>query len=139
MNMPRNNSKEYFLKVWRYVEDVRQSYKKGDLPAVVVVCGVGQKKKTGKSGEFLRKYRRNMCCQHICNALARLSQIEKTWCDSNRKKHTIGTCAENDAADEVLKSIPNQRLSSLNFSDAYRPRTRRVIKYCEVCQKTYGL
>ena len=137
--MPRNNSKEYFQKVWRYVEDIRQSYKKGKLPAVVVVCGIGQNKKTGKSGEFLRKYRINVSSRHICNALSRLAPIEKTWHDSCGKEHTIGTCAENDAADEVLKSCRNQQLTNLNFSDAYRPRTRRIIKYCEVCQKTYGL
>ena len=137
--MPRNNSKEYFEKVWRYVEEIRQTYKKGKLPAVVVVCGIGQNKKTGKSGEFLRKYRRNVSSHHICTALTRLAPIEKKWNDSYGREHTIGTCAENDAADEVLKSYPNKKLASLNFSDAYRPRTRRIIKYCEVCQKTYGL
>ena len=137
--MPRNNSKEYFKKVWRYVEEIRQSYKKGDLPSVVVVCGVGSKKEKGKSGEFLRKYRRNECCWRICNALSRLAPLERIWNDSCGKKRTIGTCAENDAADEVLKSYPNKKLASLEFSDAYRPRPRRIIKYCEVCQKTYGL
>lgn len=137
--MPRNNSKEYFEKVWRYVEEIRRTNKKGNLPAVVVVCGIRQNKKTGKSGEFLRKCRKNICSQHICKALARLAPIEKIWFDSCGKEHTIGSCAENDAADEVLKTYPNQQLASLNFSDAYRPRTRRIIKYCEVCQKTYGL
>lgn len=137
--MPRNNSKEYFEKVWRYVEEIRRTNKKGNLPAVVVICGVGQNKKPGKSGEFLRKYRRSICSQRICKALSRLAPIEKIWLDSRGKKHSIGSCAENDAADEVLKSYQNHQLANLNFSDAYRPRTRRIIKYCEVCQKTYGL
>ena len=137
--MPRNNSKEYFQKVWRYMEEIRHSYKKGNLPAVVVVCGIGQNKKAGKSGEFLRKYRRCACSRRICKALSRLAPIEKIWFDSCGKKHTIGTCAENDAADEVLKFGSIQQLATLNFSDAYRPRTRRIIKYCEVCRKTYGL
>lgn len=139
--MPKDTSKDYYLKVWRYVEYVRRTCKKGNYPAVVVVCGINTLKQEGKSGEFLRRYRsvNGSCNPHLVGALSNLAPLEHKWVDPSRKEHTIGTCAENDAADKILSHVSAVRLNALHFSEAYRPRTRRVVKYCEVCKRTFGL
>lgn len=135
--MPRNGSMDYFLAVWDLMNRER---KRG--PAAVVICGNHTIKKEGISGDFLTRYNSGLFCnQQLCSALASLNKIGHGWVDPNGKAHTIGTCAENDAADKYLNSFPNQTISlnTLLFSDAYRPRTRRMQPYCTVCKRTFGL
>lgn len=135
--MPRNGSMDYFLAVW----DLMNRERKRE-PAAVVICGDDTIKKEGISGDFLKRYNNSLPCnRQLCSALSSLNQIGHGWVDPNGEPHTIGTCAENDAADKYLNSYPDQiiPLNTLVFSDAYRPRTRRIKPYCTVCKRTFGL
>ena len=51
--------------------------------------------------------------------------------------HSIGTCAEQHAANIYMKNIPESNLNNLYFSKALRPRTKEQIAYCDNCQQTF--
>lgn len=54
-------------------------------------------------------------------------------------KNTIGNCAEQHAANNLLILNQNVDIDSIDYSKAIRPRTGEIILYCENCQKILKL
>lgn len=52
-------------------------------------------------------------------------------------KNTVGACSEPHAADKVMKTFPGCKMDELQFSDAYRPRTAKRLRYCQNCKDTF--
>lgn len=57
---------------------------------------------------------------------------------SKRKgcSNIIGACAEPHAADKDVKAL-NCDFDKLEFSNAYRPRTVKRLRYCSNCKQTF--
>ncbi|BDD04438.1 hypothetical protein [Aureibacter tunicatorum] len=53
-------------------------------------------------------------------------------------KNIIGKCAENKAANKVLKIKSKAELLDIQFTKAIRPRTSEPIPRCENCEVVYG-
>lgn len=139
--MPRNGSKPYSSKVWHYMLRICEKVKSRELkwPAAVVVCGTCCYKAAAKSGDLLKDGNRR-CNPRLESAFARFGGIRNKRVLSNGRAYTIGACAEHAAANEVLNTSRNSpRITDLNFSDAYRPRTKRVVHYCEICKGVFDL
>lgn len=49
----------------------------------------------------------------------------------------IGHCAEQHAADKLLKDQPRRMLSDIYFGNAYRPRTGAIIAPCANCTNVF--
>lgn len=53
--------------------------------------------------------------------------------------NTLGRCAEFRAANELLLSNPNLKLSDIKFTPAIRPRTGVVVPRCDNCTNIFGV
>lgn len=135
--MPRNVSWPYFSKVWHYMQLM---CKTGRCPAAVVVCGTRCYKAAAKSGDILDIENR---CRNprLEEAYARFKRESGNKVSRpNGKVDKEWACAERAAANEVLNASCNlPRIADLNFSDAYRPRTRRIVPYCRTCEGVFNL
>ncbi len=61
---------------------------------------------------------------------------------SNGRIYTVGCCAEQRAARDIFNKIPiNQQnkknFRNLVFTEARRPRTMQIIKYCSICKSIF--
>lgn len=119
------------------VKDLRNSHpdvkhRITDYAAVVVACGYARSRTTfsGRSASPVgHKY-----ADVIKSRLEALAPIGEK---RNECKNIVGACAEPHAADLVVKTFPGCRMSELQFSAAYRPRTSRHIKNCKNCKDTF--
>lgn len=53
--------------------------------------------------------------------------------------NTVGCCGEFHAGNELLLKNPSATPTSVNFTDAIRPRTGEVVPPCENCTSIFGL
>ena len=52
-------------------------------------------------------------------------------------KSRIGHCAEQHAADKLLKDQPRSTICDIYFGNAYRPRTGTIIAPCDNCTSVF--
>lgn len=52
--------------------------------------------------------------------------------------NTIGACAEDVAANLVLRHVNVTNLNELSFTEAIQPRTFRSRPWCQNCEKIFG-
>ncbi len=50
----------------------------------------------------------------------------------------VGCCAEFNAGNELLLNNPSATASQVNFTEAIRPRTGKVVPMCDNCKATFG-
>ncbi len=111
----------------------RRPHRITDYSAVVVACGYerGSKIYDGFSKspvgyDYVPRLRDRL------NALAPIGE-KRLGCEN-----IVGACAEPHAANAVLREYHGCRMSELQFSDAYRPRTARRKRNCDNCKDVFS-
>lgn len=70
-------------------------------------------------------------------------KIPGHYVDSHTKQiRFLGTCAEDDAASQVLRGLGianGFNLNNLGFTIPIRPRTGSKKSYCDTCKQIFGL
>nr|WP_306552729.1 DUF4329 domain-containing protein [Chryseobacterium sp. WG23] len=54
------------------------------------------------------------------------------------RTNPVGCCAEFNAGNNLLLNNPSAIPSQINFTDAIRPRTGKVVPMCDNCKTTFG-
>lgn len=121
----------------RRVKRVRQAHPRvkhriTDYTAAVVACGCINNNRTFSG------YSASPNGHHFSEKIrVRLESLAPIGSKRKECKNIIGACAEPHAADKVIKACPACNITQLQFSDAYRPRTGRRIRYCQNCKDTF--
>lgn len=102
-----------------------------DYPAVIVAC-----KCLWKSDIYFGESRSPVNYKYEERIKNRLELLGNICSKRKECPNIIGSCAEPHAADKVVKVL-NCDLDKLKFSNAYRPRTTKVIRYCLNCKQTF--
>lgn len=103
------------------------------LPSVMIGCECNSTTEIGESGAKLKEKDFHPLLRNKLLELGSIGNIIE------RCKNPIGNCAEDDAANKVLKndsSITN--LHQLAFTMPLRPRTFSLIPTCENCEYVFG-
>lgn len=111
-------------------------WKMKDYPAMIVGCKYGEHRVCGRSnGSALYNLRRGK--RRFLPLLENALQIER---QKHLKNISIGSCAEDDAANKILQNnLKITSLYQLNFTIAIRPRTGQKEPYCQICKNIFGL
>lgn len=108
-----------------------------DLPIVSVACELNGIKKANDNGSYdnypiFLKQKFNQNCAPIGTRIRQ----------NNGRYYTIGRCAEQRSARDIFNHIPvaqhnNANFKNLEFTEARRPRTMQIIKYCSNCKNIF--
>jgi len=105
-----------------------------------VYCVIGAKKNEwsafGSSANYLQNYSKFPLLQHKLRRIGRIGARGKPN-PINGHKNYIGKCAEVKAAYNLKSKTKITNLSSIEFTNAYRPRTKQIIDKCENCKYTF--
>ena len=82
----------------------------------------------------IRFYKNGSLIQKM-NALGGIGQYDK----NGVCKHKIGSCAEQHAAELLLRDNPTCNLNNILFSTPIRPRTNEPRAYCNHCVTIFNL
>lgn len=107
-----------------------------DYPAVVVSCS-NSISSCDSWSDYAHSCKKNTYVDRLKLALLKLGNLGKK--SSNGCKNAIGHCAENHAANRVLKKHGSTGCKQLVFSKAIRPRTGEIIPYCDNCKTIFML
>lgn len=163
--MPVSTSKTLLKKLKQYAESVCKDVKRlrsnkpeewseYDYPRAVSICCYSQCLRKGRSRysriksyineitfePTLYQELKNVC---VTNNLD-WRKIPQKFYKNNGTEIYVGTCAEDDAANQVLRDAPayvnyQPPIKNLNFSVTIRPRTQQKIDFCQTCKTIFGL
>ena len=116
-------------------------------PNVIVNCKYRKEMHNGRSNSGTAPIKRSfsnllLCHSQLANAIQ--SAKLKFFRQSHQQKLYFGSCAEDDAANNILTECSNKKiplppkLSDLKFTPAQRPRTREHVPYCTICEHIFG-
>lgn len=137
--MKFNCSKELLQKHAEYVQDLID---KKDFPAMTSGCEYEKSKECCKSANWVGVHYHQSLKDAVSSKLG-LNIGAPNGYSANGRALTIGTCAEQHAANAVLKSItPDETLpfdvTYLLFSPAIRPKSKKVIDACVNCNTIFS-
>lgn len=124
----------------------RYNYLKGRFfPKVIVNCKFGNCLQNGRSKSGKATINRSFnklpgCNPFIADRILYLKRLTLKY-KYNGSILYFGSCAEDDAANNILANIKNikpSKLSDFSFTSAIRPRTGEERKYCAVCERVFG-
>lgn len=143
----------YYDKLWFYdskkLQKDEEKAKRRFYPAVIVCCEYHSGCCSGRSLKGLAKTRNiksgvlHPKLENELQQIAIRNNLELYQCNvsQNGENVYVGTCAEDDACNQVLNTLKtnlNQSLSCMSFTPAVRPRTREYIPYCKTCEEIFG-
>lgn len=102
-----------------------------DYPAMASVCCANNRRPLFK--DYSKGVRENGLHLLLKTGLLKLGKIGGK---NKNCKYIIGRCAEQHAANKLLKKI-SCKLIDINFSVAMRPRTREKFPPCYNCKQTF--
>ena len=113
------------LQVWEFPPAAVVCAEKENDPQVyarATACGIGPNSYGAAKSKILK------------DKLEEFGELgEETACGNH-----IGCCAEPHAANSlIMKTDHSIQLESIRFSIAYRPRTGKVLPYCDNCKHTF--
>lgn len=103
-----------------------------DYSAMVVSCSYKKSHRT-----FIGFSKSPVGCNYDTRIRNRLEELGPIGTKNNNCDNIIGACAEPHAANSVLQYFPGCKMTELQFSKAYRPRTAHRKVYCRNCKKTF--
>ena len=120
-----------------------------DYPAMVVGCQYNSHDACGRSLSvpkyIAKKIHRDELHTAVVSSLRSVKPGEKIpghYVDSHTQRvRFLGTCAEDDAASQVLRGLGvanGFKLNNLGFTKAIRPRTGSKKSYCATCKQVFG-
>ena len=136
------NSRTYF-KCFDICEEVMKNragrrIRNRDYPAAVVFCAPSVNNYSSAMWATSGKVSRNSYAStpSLEWELQRLGNIgsQGHGCDNR-----IGACAEPHAARKILLRYPQNSVSQLAFSLAFRPRTKLIVPYCLNCLSIFNV
>lgn len=105
-----------------------------------VYCVIGAKKNQwsafGSSANYLQNYSKFFLLQHKLRSIGRIG-TRGIPNPINGHANFIGKCAEVKASYNLNSKTKITNLSSIEFTNAYRPRTKQIIEKCENCKYTF--
>lgn len=103
-----------------------------DYAAIVVACGYER-----SGAVFSGKSESPVSHKYEDKLRARLETLAPIGEKRQGCKNVVGACAEPHAADKVLKEFPGCKMTELQFSRPFRPRTASRKNYCRNCRDTF--
>lgn len=112
----------------------KKDYSKYDYPACIVACTCSRITKRIYSERCaktdIKVYQRN-------GFIKELLKIGSYGQPVKPKGNRIGYCAEQRVAASILSDNPGLLFSDIEFSYAVRPRTAKIIAYCDNCKAIF--
>lgn len=111
-----------------------KDYSKYDYPACIVACTCSNhpnKIYTERSAKTkIDRYQKTILIE-------KLLSLGEYGEETEKEDSRIGYCAEQRVAATVLKDYSDLSISDLKFSKAVRPRTAKIIPYCQNCKSIF--
>lgn len=109
-----------------------------DYPAMMVSCCVSPSNSSLKiytkhSCKPLKKFYKNT------SLITEMELLGKIGKGSKICANPVGQCAEQHAAEMLLRDNPTYPIKKILFSTAFRPRTNEAFDYCDNCIKIFNI
>lgn len=119
--------------------NVKVDKDKRDYPSIICrCCDINdvnkmdvQRSYSGRSRDKNNKFYQNNA---LLNQMQLLGGVGCNG-DYNGCRNPVGQCAEQHAAQWLLREKPNCRLEQIVYSNSFRPRDNSFHEYCEKCKK----
>ena len=127
---------KHILKV--HIEVLRRDKQKGawywDYPAVASICYSSQKGKEITHHGYSHSPKGTKWHSILRKKMEKINEIGKKSNHPHEKNYIIGNCAEQHAGNNLMRKYKVNKLETLFFSKAVRPRTMEIIPACYNCK-----